>query len=304
MRRFIFIAAFVAALAGISGAADPGSFQFVILGDRTGETQPGVYERVWKETAADHPAFVVTVGDTIQGLNDATADAEWQEIQRILTPYRRFPLYLAPGNHDIWSARSEALFRKYSGHPVHYSFDYGQAHFTILDNSRSEHFSVEELAFLDKDLQAHAAQPLKFIVSHRPSWIFDVVFNNPHFAVHQPAIRGQDPLYLLPLCVRGGVVQALNRVSDSNHESGMVGGSFLPHALIHSRLCLAGPVAQDHKLERSGVRRSRDSRKSGYERCYENKSTHSNSQSVQSNRARSRSLRTRSTGNAWLCITM
>jgi predicted phosphodiesterase len=187
MRRFIFIAAFVAALAGISGAADPGSFQFVILGDRTGETQPGVYERVWKETAADHPAFVVTVGDTIQGLNDATADAEWQEIQRILTPYRRFPLYLAPGNHDIWSARSEALFRKYSGHPVHYSFDYGQAHFTILDNSRSEHFSVEELAFLDKDLQAHAAQPLKFIVSHRPSWIFDVVFNNPHFAVHQLA---------------------------------------------------------------------------------------------------------------------
>src|ERR1043166_3620047 len=89
MRRFIFIAAFVAALAGISGAADPGSFRFVILGDRTGETQPGVYERVWKETAADHPAFVVTVGDTIQGLNDATADAEWQEIQRILTPYRR-----------------------------------------------------------------------------------------------------------------------------------------------------------------------------------------------------------------------
>ena len=34
-------------------------FHFVILGDRTGETQPGIYEQVWKQTLADHPAFVV-----------------------------------------------------------------------------------------------------------------------------------------------------------------------------------------------------------------------------------------------------
>src|SRR5579863_5638033 len=104
------------------------SFQFVILGDRTGETQPGIYERVWQEAAAEDPAFVVSVGDSIQGLNDATAENEWKQFEQILTPYRRFRLYLAPGNHDIWSARSAALFQKYATHPpqpprlAHYSF--------------------------------------------------------------------------------------------------------------------------------------------------------------------------------------
>src|SRR5579872_7477838 len=120
------------------------SFQFVILGDRTGDTQPGVYESVWQEAAAEGPAFVVSVGDSIQGLNDATAEAEWRQFERILTPYRRFPLYLTPGNHDIWSARSARLFQKYAAplpralRLAHYSFDYAQAHFTILDNSQSD----------------------------------------------------------------------------------------------------------------------------------------------------------------------
>ena len=41
----------------------PESFRFVILGDRTGEARPGVYEQVWQEAAAEDPAFVVTTGD-------------------------------------------------------------------------------------------------------------------------------------------------------------------------------------------------------------------------------------------------
>ena len=143
-------------LLGSRAATQNDSFQFVILGDRTGETQPGVYERVWQEAAAENPALVLSVGDSIQGLNDATAETEWRQFQRILTPYRRFPLYLAPGNHDIWSARSETLFQKYAVHPplsphsAHYSFDYSQAHFTILDNSRSDSLPPEELQFLRK----------------------------------------------------------------------------------------------------------------------------------------------------------
>jgi hypothetical protein len=46
-------------------SAQNDSFRFVILGDRTGETQPSVYERVWQEAAAEDPAFVVSVGDSI-----------------------------------------------------------------------------------------------------------------------------------------------------------------------------------------------------------------------------------------------
>jgi hypothetical protein len=173
----------------VLGAPPPqaGVFHFAILGDRTGEAEPGIYESVWREVAAEDPAFVVSVGDTIQGLQDASADSEWRQVEQILALYRRYPLYLAPGNHDIWSESSEGAFRKYAGHAPHYSFDYGPAHFTILDNSRSEQFSAGELAFLAKDLEAHKAQPVKFVVSHRPSWLIDVVLQRSNFAFHQLA---------------------------------------------------------------------------------------------------------------------
>ena len=168
-------------------AAQKDSFPFVILGDRTGEEQPGVYERVWRQAAAESPAFVVSVGDSIEGLNDTTAEAEWRRLEQILTPYRRIPLFLAPGNHDIWSARSQAAFEKYAGHAPHYSFDQGQVHVTVLDNSRSDQLGAPELQFLEQDLEAHKDQPLKFIVFHRPSWLVDVMFQNPRFALHQLA---------------------------------------------------------------------------------------------------------------------
>jgi Icc protein len=165
----------------------PESFRFVIFGDRTGDVRPGVYEQVWREAAVEDPAFLVTVGDTIEGMNDATAPTQWQEIERILEPYRRYSLYFIPGNHDIWSTASQRLFREHAARPPHYSFDQGQAHFTILDNSRSDELSAAELSFLEKDLKTHAAQPVKLIFSHRPSWLISVAVQNPNFALHRLA---------------------------------------------------------------------------------------------------------------------
>ena len=219
------------------------SFRFVILGDRTGEARPGVYEQVWQEAAAEGPAFVVTAGDTIEGLNDATAQAEWQALERILEPYRRYPLYLTPGNHDIWSAASERLFRQHAAHPPHYSFDWGQAHFTILDNSRSDELAAAELTFLEKDLKAHASQPVKFIFSHRPSWLIGVALQNPDFALHQLArqygvqyvIAGHvhqmlrfdlEGVTYLSMPSAGGKLRASEKYAD---------GRFFGHALVTVR---------------------------------------------------------------------
>jgi predicted phosphohydrolase len=193
----------------VFAAPAPGSFRFVFLGDRTGEAQPGVYERVWNAIASEKPAFVVSVGDTIQGENDATAEAEWRAVEEILAPYRKLPLYLVPGNHDIWSPLSERLFTKYAGHPPHYSFDHGTAHFTILDNSRSEQFSVEELRFLEQDLAAHAAQPLKFVISHRPSWLVDAALGNPAFPFHKLVRK-----YRVQYVVAGHIHQMLHADLD------------------------------------------------------------------------------------------
>ena len=229
-----------ALLVALAAAPAADSFHFVVMGDRTGEAQPGIYEEVWREAAAEDPAFVVGVGDTIEGLSDATAEEEWEAVVRILAPYRRYALYLAPGNHDIWSEMSERAFRKHAGHAPHYGFDYEQAHFTVLDNSRSDEFSPDELKFLEKDLQAHAAQPVKFIVSHRPSWLIDVMFANPNFAVHRLAKKygvqyviaghvhemlraGLDGVTYLSMASAGGHLRASKKYED---------GWFFGYALV------------------------------------------------------------------------
>lgn len=194
--------------AGVA-APQPEPLRFAILGDRTGEAMAGVYEQVWKEVAAEDPAFVVSVGDTIEGMHDETARAEWEQVQRTLAPYRRFTLYAAPGNHDIWSEASEKLFRQYAGHPPHYSFDRGRVHVTVLDNSRSDQLAPEELAFLEDDLSAHAAQPVKLIVSHRPSWLVGVALRNSELPLHRIARR-----YGVQYVIAGHVHQLLRLSLD------------------------------------------------------------------------------------------
>ncbi len=188
----------------IAATATDGHFNFAILGDRTGGAQPGVYEQVWDEAAAERPSFLITTGDSIEGMDDAAAKSQWQEVERIWKT-GRFPLYLTPGNHDIWSEASEQLFQKYAGHPPRYSFDCAQAHFTILDNSRSDDLSAEDLDFLEKDLGTHATAPVKFIISHRPSWLMNVGFRNPDFPLHRLARR-----YGVQYVIAGHVHQMLH----------------------------------------------------------------------------------------------
>src|SRR5882724_3853319 len=88
------------AVASVALAQSP--MRIAILGDRTGETQGNVYADIWKEVKAERPDFVLSIGDTIQGLNDGTAEEEWSAVERLVTPAWWRKLYLAPGNHDIW----------------------------------------------------------------------------------------------------------------------------------------------------------------------------------------------------------
>ena len=115
MRRLVPAAIALVGLALL--AADAPAPHFVLLGDRTGEVQIGVFERIWRQISEGKAEFVVSVGDSIQGGNDASAESEWRAFRRVLEPYSKIPLYLAPGNHDIWSAVSERLFQQFAGHP-------------------------------------------------------------------------------------------------------------------------------------------------------------------------------------------
>jgi len=191
-RRWI-VPAIIAVIFGaisIRALSEPNNdFRFSILGDRTGGAQPEVYGRVWREVDLQHPDFIINVGDTIQGGNDARAPAEWADVRRVWERYEHFPLYLTPGNHDIWSSRSQALYEEQTGYPPYYSFNYQDAHFTVLDNSRTADLSAEQLDFLEKDLQENQERSPKFVLFHRPFWISLLRRGDTSFRLHQLALK-------------------------------------------------------------------------------------------------------------------
>lgn len=184
VRHFI-AAVLLAGFPGVSAFSEAANdFHFSILGDRTGRAAPGVYERAWHEVNALHPAFVINVGDTIEGGDDSRAEQEWLSLRPL---WGQFELYFTPGNHDIFSGASRKLYERQTKRPTSYSFDYQQAHFTVLDNSGSGELPESQLEFLRKDLEKNKDKSPKFIFFHRPFWIPYVMFKSGDFPLHQIA---------------------------------------------------------------------------------------------------------------------
>jgi len=185
-RRCLLAAALVVmALAAADSLKN--DFRFSILGDRTGDAQPGIYEQVWSEIDALRPDFAINVGDTIQGGNDATAASEWRALHPLWDRHR-FPMYFTPGNHDIWSLASRVVYEQQTGHPAFYGFNYQNAHFTVLDNSETPDFSGSlsdrQMQFLARDLAENRDRDPKFVFFHKPLWLIPVKFQNSHFPFH------------------------------------------------------------------------------------------------------------------------
>jgi predicted phosphodiesterase len=160
-------------------------FHFSLIGDRTGGAQPQIFGRVWREVDLLRPDFIVNVGDTIEGGREDRAAAEWAELRPMWKRYSRYPLYFTPGNHDIWSKASEELYVKETGFKPYYSFDYQDAHFTVLDNSRHPNLAEDQLTFLESDLKANANKNPKFVIFHRPFWIQPLTAGDTSFPLHR-----------------------------------------------------------------------------------------------------------------------
>lgn len=178
----------LAGLVGLRAFEEPrNDFHFSIIGDRTGSAAPQVYGRVWREVDLLHPDFVINVGDTIQGGNDQSVEEEWKELHPLWQRYKQYPLYFTPGNHDIWSDFSRRVYERETRRPGFYSFNYQDAHFTVLDNSRSSTLDKEQLEFLEKDLEANRNREPKFVFFHKPFWIALLKLGSGEFPLHQLA---------------------------------------------------------------------------------------------------------------------
>ena len=188
-RSWVASSAAFALLAGVvvvRAVTEPkNDFRFSIIGDRTGSAQPEIYGRVWREVDLLHPDFVINVGDTIQGGNDAQAEAEWAEMRPTWQRYKHYPLYFTPGNHDIWSQPSRQIYEHETGQKSYYGFNYQDAHFTVLDNSQFNGLSDEQMQFLERDLKENRDRNPKFVFFHRPFWILPLRLESGEFPLHK-----------------------------------------------------------------------------------------------------------------------
>ncbi len=238
MPRFRALALLLALHFAALAAGPANDFRFSILGDRTGTPDQKVYAQAWAEINRLRPDFVINVGDTIEGGADETAQAEWRTIRDFLNQYRRFPFYYVAGNHDVWSAFSRKLFEKETGRPTFYSFNYQNAHFVVLDNSQTLDLTLDQLQYLERDLQQNRQRSPKFVFFHQSFWIVFLKFQSGAFPLHRLAreygvnyvVTGHG--HFLFRMARDGVNYVQAGSSGAKLRPSFADGAFYHHLLV------------------------------------------------------------------------
>jgi hypothetical protein len=148
------------------------------------------------EADPDFLTFVLSVGDLV---TDGNVESYWDNeffnpsYPNIREVLGHLPYQVAMGNHE----GTGVLFKKYFPYPFvagrYWSFDYGPAHFTIVDQYTSYGPGSAQLNWIESDL-ASTSKPWKFICLHEPGWSAGGHSNN---------LSVQN--YIQPLCVEYGV---------------------------------------------------------------------------------------------------
>lgn len=115
--------------------SNPSSFQFVIIGDRTGGANvEGTFKLAIDQLNLLQPEFVINVGDMIEGYSDDAAElnAEWEEVDGLLKTLE-MPFFRTPGNHDIANRTAQQVWRNRYG-STYYYFVYKNVLFVVLDS--------------------------------------------------------------------------------------------------------------------------------------------------------------------------
>jgi hypothetical protein len=191
----------------IAGAADDETVvSFYAYGDTRTYPAPhdGVAKKILDEIALDpkSQSMMLFTGDFVQFGNTEESwtneffNPQYPNIQTLLA---RIPYLAAVGNHE----GNGSLFAKYFPYPqnvssrFYYSFDYGPAHFTVLDQYTPYTPGSAQYAWLVNDL-AKTTKPWKIIMLHEPGWSA-----YPLSGGHSNNITVQD--FIQPLCLKYGI---------------------------------------------------------------------------------------------------
>ncbi|HEX7035426.1 MAG TPA: metallophosphoesterase [Pseudomonadales bacterium] len=160
----------------------PNDFHFVVVTDRTGQHRPGVFADAMPKVNLLAPAFVVSVGDLIEGYTDdqSTLDSQWDEFEDLIARLDA-PFFYTPGNHDMSNAVMAQNWQRRFG-PSYYHFVYKDVLFVVLN---SELFGMvgqedvpvpgpwtqqDQMAFVERVLAEKADVRWTIVLLHQPLW--------------------------------------------------------------------------------------------------------------------------------------
>jgi len=157
-------------------ATNETNIKFMVYGDT--RSNPGIHDQVAATMLntfnhdENFQSIVLSVGDLVSsGNNESSWDSEFFDpsYANIKTLLASAPYQVAIGNHE----GTGQLFVKYFPYPFvagrYWSFDYGPAHFVIVDQYTSYSPGSAQLTWIENDL-ASTTKPWKFIYLHEPGW--------------------------------------------------------------------------------------------------------------------------------------
>ncbi|KPJ61360.1 MAG: hypothetical protein AMJ46_01235 [Latescibacteria bacterium DG_63] len=149
---------------------------FIAYGDT--RTYPADHDQVAAgvvstfDTDENFQSLIVSVGDLVA---DGDEESDWDSqffdpyYSNIQTMLASVPYQVAMGNHE----GSGVLFTKYFPYPFvadrYWSFDYGPAHFVVVDQYTHYGSGSAQLDWIDGDLAA-TTKPWRFLCLHEPGW--------------------------------------------------------------------------------------------------------------------------------------
>ena len=152
-------------------------FNFVVVTDRTGGERKGIWEKGIEKINLMQPAFVVSVGDLINGYTEdiKKINDEWKEFNSFIKKLE-MPFFYVAGNHDYTNEVMENEWFKRFG-TDYYHFLYKNVLFICL-NSEYGHTALnnpdlgkDQVEFVDKILRMNPNVDWTMVFMHQPLWL-------------------------------------------------------------------------------------------------------------------------------------
>jgi predicted phosphodiesterase len=164
--------------------AEPQTFHFAVVSDRTGGHRARVFSQAVEQLNLLQPAFVVSVGDLIEGYTKDAAKlaGEWKEFNAYVDKLQ-MPFFYVAGNHDVSNAEQTREWQERYGRR-YYHFVYRDVLFLAVcsddpaEVKKGPQLSQEQLDYFARVLKENPRPRWTVVLVHKPMWVFPNVDTN------------------------------------------------------------------------------------------------------------------------------